>query len=702
MIEELQTKVTVSITSLTDTFTDGRKAGRVIGTRTLEGFLRGGVDKENIIGIDNGALRIQPLVKPGWGRAGIAYGPFRRENGLAFHAMVLNGHNISRTEMLPDGFKMRLWRWAIGSETEKVSWRILRWVKHGQKRQMRRRLMQWIMSGTGLFHLPSIDENLSVGWFPTEAPSQPLHEGCSLIMHAIVPEGGELWARVGASCAPTLRGLQNVPMYYTVVLRETGAAYYASPVAGALDVRESPRMRLLAIDAFNTDDNLYAGIHQSVLGEIGFRVDTRVYGVQVAKLPEWSAWYGSAHGADSLTGQSSLLSSPAETGGHWQVYEGEFLRTTRGAVGIVDCNTAVLKLDSPSGLIHAVIDCDDKRVESVALIWRALDENNFWCFEVGSWHAQLSIVAEGHRVRHPSVRDRYLPPNTASSIQVSDDGEAIRIYVNGSLVYGTTFYDTRMQAGTGTGIQIASRESSVAVRSFEAHPREIRIPQVVEFAGPQLVQGNTVIVVDDFKGPAGDLEGHRTAQGGLAWSRGIGQGVIELTGHGSAKVRGSAQQPCPGRTAYMVEWPSHGFADLEVSITPPGKQRGAKERGRAGLIFWQDADNYIILSAFVEHWPAMSIAAFFQISGFEELYDAVWSNVGRRMHWGESHDFRVAFDGQHFVAYINGEPVLYRSMTDIYPGYGGLRINRTGIVANWEWGNDTGSTFENLVGRDRQ
>ncbi len=149
----------------------------------------------------------------------------------------------------------------------------------------------------------------------------------------------------------------------------------------------------------------------------------------------------------------------------------------------------------------------------------------------------------------------------------------------------------------------------------------------------------------------------------------------------------------------MIDWPDPKFADIEVRITPAGKRKGTKEKGRAGLIFWQDPENYVTLSAFVEDWPAMSIAAFFHVRGFEELFDAVWSNVGSRMHWGEPHDFRVIFDGEKFAAYINGEPVLYRALADVYPRYRQLLIRKVGIVANWEWGTDTGSTFESFLGR---
>ncbi len=120
------------------------------------------------------------------------------------------------------------------------------------------------------------------------------------------------------------------------------------------------------------------------------------------------------------------------------------------------------------------------------------------------------------------------------------------------------------------------------------------------------------------------------------------------------------------------------------------------------MIFWQDPANYLILSAFVEDYPAMSMAAFFRKDGFEELYDAVWSNLGTRMHWGEPHEFRATFDGQEFAAYINGEPVLCRSLADVYPRCKRFEVNQVGLVSNWEWGNDTGSKFERFIGRTRQ
>jgi hypothetical protein len=59
----------------------------------------------------------------------------------------------------------------------------------------------------------------------------------------------------------------------------------------------------------------------------------------------------------------------------------------------------------------------------------------------------------------------------------------------------------------------------------------------------------------------------------------------------------------------------------------------------------------------------------------------------------------VAFDGNHYLAQIDGESVLHRALTDVYPFATRLEIHRVGLVANWEWGNDTGTLFQEFVAR---
>jgi hypothetical protein len=142
------------------------------------------------------------------------------------------------------------------------------------------------------------------------------------------------------------------------------------------------------------------------------------------------------------------------------------------------------------------------------------------------------------------------------------------------------------------------------------------------------------------------------------------------------------------------------MADVQVEVTPPGTRRHQGHRGRGGILFWQDPDNYIILSIYLDDCiETASLASFFLLNGFEDVYDAVWSNLGARVQWGERFTLRVVFDGQRFVGHVNGEPVLYRALEDVYPGAARLSINRVGIVANWEWGDDTGTVFQDFVAK---
>lgn len=688
--------------SLLDRFSDTRAAGDVIGSAIDGRNVRKGVDRERVLSIDNQALRIAPLLKAGWGRAGISYGPFPRRHGLAFGVFLLNGHNISRTSTFPDGFRMRLWRWRIGNETEQFSKRVRPFLRSRQKAFTWRRMLHWFRNGSRFFQIPVMEENLSLGWFPGEAPAEPVSQGSSLSVHAVVPEGGEIWARAGGASLRAFQGLQNIPIYYFVVLREQGAAYYATAlVPGVRGMDSFPFMRLLAIDPFETTKEVYAGIHQSVLGEIGFRADTRIYRTQIASVPNLSTWYGTAHGADRLIGEGPLHGSPAEIGGIWNVPEGQIVRTDRGAAGQAQANSAILNLSCPAGLIHCLFEIGlDFR--ELSIFWRYDNADNYWSLELNATHCCLVMQQDGLLHRFPAVEHAPLGVNTVNSLQITDDGEQIQLHLNGEQLYGSAFRDTRMNSAASVGFKGSSPGESLFVLFFEAHPRQIPVPTEFQCEPPLTPEyGSRIVIEDRFSGPRSELAGHKTELGDKIWKKEIGAGVFELTGDGGVKVQATAQAPCPNRTAYTVEWNDNSFADLQVIASPPGTQKGQNERGRGGLIFWQDPRTYIVLNLWNDD-ACWSLSSFFRVDGFEEIYDAVWTNIGRRVRWGISYQLRVIFQRNGFWAHLNGEPVLYRALTDIYPDWTDFKVNRVGIVANWEWGTDTGSTFHSFVGRDRK
>ena len=83
-----------------------------------------------------------------------------------------------------------------------------------------RLFLWWIRSTSRTYKLPNHNENLAIGWFTSEAPKDPLVDGCGLVIHAAEGENGELWTRVGDRCLSAFRQLKNIEVHYLIALRE--------------------------------------------------------------------------------------------------------------------------------------------------------------------------------------------------------------------------------------------------------------------------------------------------------------------------------------------------------------------------------------------------------------------------------------------------------------------------------------------------
>lgn len=690
----------VSKDLLRDIFADRKRAGKVVGSHTPEGILRRGVDVEGVLSIDNRALRIEPLIWPGWGRAGVAYGPYDRQNGLALGLFLLNGHNTAQSKNLRETFSGRMDRWLRGSEMFKRKDRLFQWLRSNRWLRTLRQARRWFHTNRDATPMLKMDENMALGWFSKEVPLDPLRDGNAFLMHATGPENGELWASVGGNHLPAIRGVQNLQIYYVIILREKGAAYYAASIPDANGLGDYPYLRPLAIDAFDDSSPLYAGLYQSVLGEIGFRLDTRLYGIGVSKIVGLSTWYGTAHAADQLTGTGTLDESIAEAGGTWNVCSGNYIRTEYGAQPTANDSLAILDPGAPSGLIHTLVESDGSADTSINIIWRFQDEENYWSLTLGNNDCRLLIKESGAQTTVSQSDKHKLITGKPNSVQILDDGRKFALYLQGELLFDSRFTDSRLEAAAGVGFNTGSADRGLYIRQFEAHPRRVKLPHTLDMGEPWLRKGEQVILAEDFNGPAQDLAGKVTNIGSKVWKRDIGKGVIDITGNGSAKIRASVKNPSPGRMAYSVDWDHPEFVDLEVTITPPGTTRGQKEHGLSGFIFWQDENNYFTINIWLaDSYGGASISTFFQVDGFEDLYDAIWSNVGARVFWGMPCRFRVVFDGLNYIAFLDDEPVLYRALTDVYPDCKRFSINRVGLISNWEWGVDTGSRFNDFVGR---
>jgi hypothetical protein len=226
------------------------------------------------------------------------------------------------------------------------------------------------------------------------------------------------------------------------------------------------------------------------------------------------------------------------------------------------------------------------------------------------------------------------------------------------------------------------------------------MPAASSFEKPWRRLGKWALITDQFKGGAGTLAGRLPQKGHGQWQRLLGRGSLDVEVSGGVRVRASSANPNPGRTFHTVPWADKDFADLEATITPPGFRRGQNERCRSGLVFWQDKDNYMCFTIWLDDdYDGAAVSVFIKRHGFEELYDAVWTMVDDMIFWGKSFKLRVAFDGNRFVILLGGEPIMERALTDLYPADPPLSISQVGLATNWEWGDDTGSVFESFTAR---
>jgi hypothetical protein len=646
-----------------DVFTDARPPGKVIGSTGPLGAQRLGIDVEDRISIDHDALRLEPLAEPGWGREGIAYGPFDARAGLGFAAHVLNGHNSSQTFYFPEPFRARL----------------KRWLNDARRGRFRR-----------TYH----HENLAVGMLADPVSDDPMQGSHAFVMHAATEDNGELWSTDRGRRVRLARGVQNLPFVFVVVLRaDGGAAYYTSSLPGAVGAAGHPMLRPLAVSGAQGSGPWYAAIQQRILGEVGYSVDSRVYRTRVAMVPEWEQWWGSAHVADRLTGAGPVPGSAAEHGGSWDDTGGrQPVRTPEGARS-PDGEVAVAHVQSAEvvGLLRAEVV--GGRSGAAELRWEdaagaatvvRLDHEGCSISRLDADGRAATAVADDGRARRA---------DTPQVVQVVADGDRLAVHVDGELV-GDRWWPIAPAAGGSVGFAVSG---DVAVRAFEAHPAEIPVPTQLDVGAPWQPPASQPLLDERFDVVADSLDGTSTPSGGVVWERSCGPGAIVLLGEGRARVKASRESPNPDRTIFTVPWPHPDFADVEVEMTPPGEAIGEGEAGRVGIVYWQDPDNYLVVNVFVDDsFDGASISTFYHLDGYENMYDAVWTLVPG-VRWGQRCTLRTAFDGHRFLSWANDEPALVRALTDVYPNTPPLRIDRIGIVVNEEWGNDTGTVIHRFT-----
>jgi hypothetical protein len=681
-----------------DRFTTDVARGRVNGTTDSgsatsqsPAAVRHITDAERMISIDHGALRIPMLAKPGFGRAALSYGPFTAKPGLAMAVWMLNGHNTSQTLHTYSLLK-QAYRFLRGGNAFSIPEQLAGWCRHPARESLWRRVECWV--GVRFAKNANVKDNLMVGFF-TDATKPTLgSHGSAFVMHAASHECGDLRSTStgrmdpGSSFTPQAdngtsiaHGFQNVDALYVVVLREDSAISYLAATPGARGAAAVGMMRPVAIERRSTNTappspTVFAGVHQAVLGEIGFAVDSRVHAIIVDHLPECASRFAGAHAANA---------SPSHSAEQFR------------------------QLVAPTGLLSAWLAPSST---PTGIVFRAVNLHNHWSVVVRTTEAGTLVdLAKVHDGSSTIVASATMstPPGHCQLL-ILDDGDSIAVRFAGQVIGPHAIRDPLHAVSAGIGIVGDS------IRDFEAHPREVPIPpqfRVHEFWAPK---GSRELIRDDFADSSAttptELDNGVVPVASTAtpttqrptWQRTFGSGrfdILPTSSGGGTKVRGEPGNPCPMRTLYTLPWSNPAFADIETTMTPPGTGRFQRQAGRSGLVLWQDKRNHLIVNLWLhDGYDGASISSFLVFDGFDDVYNAVWTNSGSRVTWNKPFRMNVTFDGDRYLVRVNDEPVLYRRVTDVYPRANRFNITRVGLASNWEWGLDTGTLFHNFIARD--
>lgn len=675
------------MSDLLDRFEREAPPGAVIGSNVSGRGVRRGVDAERVISIDHGALRIGQVERAGWGRHGLAYGPFERTAGLAFVTVVMNGHNAS---------------WTGPPEEKSFLERLRRTASRWAARIIPSRVPP---NPPPPYSTREERESMALGWYGRPVPSAPDRSGHRLFIRAAGPRNGDLHAGMGRRSPRVARNVPNVPLVLAISLRERGAAYYgafakATDAAGTL-----PSLRPLAITLDDASSPVYAGLFQNVLGEIGFSVDTRVYGVQVRRLHGPGDRFGTAHAADAFSVDPLRRARGGEERPRWEIPRGECRHEVDE---VVLSGGEPLLVSDPgvrSGLVRAAFrpPADGARI---GLVWRYRSPDDYWRTCCSERRIRISRVEEGVA---QVVREEELS-NVVSTVrsetgtvdlQVVDRGNRVDVLLDGHELVTDVPAGEPSSDATGVGLTATGSHGTGTFREFEAHPASVSFSDELELRSPWRTRETERVVKDEFRGSASSLDG-RVSPAGTSWRKELGRGEVCVDGSGRARVKADRADPNPERTAYTTSWDDPAFAEIRSRIVPPGTRPGDDERGRGGVIFVQDPDNYLIVNNwFNDSYGGASVSSFLRYDGREDLFRAVWTNVGTKIRRGVPYELAVAFDGVHYVVRVDDRPVLFRAVHDIYPEAERLRIHRIGLAVNWEWGNDTGTAFHRFEAREQ-
>ncbi|MER3443303.1 MAG: hypothetical protein C4333_03930 [Meiothermus sp.] len=681
-----------------DSFGTPLKPGEVGGSSSPEGTPRLVLDKGRArMAVDHCALRMPEARSPRFGQVGLAYPKMKRQNGRVVHFRLLPG-DIQQ----PNG--------------------------------------------------------VVVGAFPEAHPADPLKGANAVALDNFDSLAGTFNLGFREGTRPTLLPQFQTPLDVYVLLREQGAVYLVDGLKGGY-YAAPPSASVLGLDQTLSFGEFYPGAHSSSTLHAH-----RLEHFQVRDVAAWSRWYGTAHAADRLTGGGAL--GTAEKGGAWTV-TGNLSSTADGATADAGGALAVLDPGAPSQVLGLTVKTGADP-QGVGLIFRAKKNGggvytDYYELFISTTGYELVRVSGATRTRinFGNTAGQLLPKNATVHLQVIDSGPKdtrfsaggrIRFFLDDKELLSIdapannfSNDDNNASAGfTGVGFRIAPGSAGgTAVSYFEAHPRTITLPAELllrEEEAPLEDTGNVVVAFDDFSGEFRELAGRKTPVGGLVWEKKASRNPEEylaVDGNGYVTAFPTSLNGSRGNfLLYGLPWPSQykNFASLEATIVPPGsgvlRREGEvlgvgqqtcsgfdadnpsrKHRLRAGLLLWQDKNNYVLLRGFIDESQSDASEVEWQVPSRPDYAPVVRrTNLNVRWCHGQPTTLRLSTDGDRITLWVKGavgvgdpdtkfEPVQTFRWTDLFPDRPPLSINLVGLYFSED---DTGARVDSFKASARR